>query len=198
MGLFRSRRVTAAVAPQAPSPALVAPAVPNPRVRMPVRVFVIALLWLGVLVAAFFVWENVAGFRHAFPATLGTLPVATIWFGAVGGLLISLEGIYRYNRDWLRSYDYWHYTRPVLGAFIGVLGCLVFVVLANAAAKGGSAPKPDATFYDVLALVIGYREQSFRALVTRLTDTILLPKNDKPPPGTANEPPPSTSGGARP
>jgi hypothetical protein len=160
---------------------------------MPLHVFVVALVWLALLVAAFFVWENVPGFRDAFPATLGTLPVATIWFGAVGGLLISLEGIFRYNRDWLRSYDYWHFTRPVLGAFIGVLGCLVFVVLANAAATGGGNPKPDATFYEVLALVIGYREQSFRALVTRLTDTILLPEKDSSPPGTANEPPPSKS-----
>jgi len=64
-------------------------------------------------------------------------------------------------------------VRPVIGAFMGTLGCLVFIVLNDAAST--TRPTANGVFYAVIALVIGYREESFRTLVTRLIDTIVLP-----------------------
>lgn len=140
-------------------------------VPMPRRIFVVAMLWTIALVAVFGVWITIGAVRDAVPHTLGPLPVETIWFGAVGGLLISLTGIYDHNDAWNPRFNYWHYTRPLLGAFIGVLGCLVLLVLTEASTT--RAIVANATFYSVTALVIGYREETFRTLVMRLTDTLL-------------------------
>jgi hypothetical protein len=46
-------------------------------------------------------------------------------------------------------------------------------VITEAATTEPSPVKP--VFYDVIALAIGYREASFRALLKRLLDTIILP-----------------------
>lgn len=141
---------------------------------MPRLVLLFAVAWTVLLVAAFFLYMEIDAVADFFPAKLGVLPFAVIWFGAVGGLVISLEGIFKYNRAWRPSYNYWHYLRPVVGAIIGTLGCLVFIVLTDAAAKGAAA-KPNPIFYDVVALSIGYREASFRALIGRLIDAVILP-----------------------
>jgi hypothetical protein len=106
---------------------------PDPYVVIPKRVLAVSLLWTVALVALFILFEEIRAFKTFFPAKLGPLPFTAIWFGAVGGWLISLQGIFSYNRRWQRSYDYWHYARPLLGAFMGTLGCLVFIVLNQAA-----------------------------------------------------------------
>jgi hypothetical protein len=115
-----------------------------------------------------------------------------VWFGAVGGLLVSLSGILYYNyRKWDPTYDYWHYCRPLVGAFIGTIGSLLFVVLADAAAT--KAATPNVIFYDVIAFALGFREESFRSLLTRLTDTV-IGSGDQPAPG--NTPAPQPPSGA--
>lgn len=141
---------------------------------MPYRILVIAIVWTVLLVTLFFLYEEIDAVADFFPSKFGQLPVEAVWFGAMGGLVISLEGIFKHNRKWSHSYDYWHYMRPIVGAIMGTLGCLVFIVLAEAAAKGTAATS-NPTFYDVIALGIGYREASFRALIGRLIDTVILP-----------------------
>jgi hypothetical protein len=145
----------------------------DPCVRVPRSVLVVALLWLVLLVASFICYEEIDGFADFVGFRLGRLPFETIWFGAVGGWLISAQGIFDHNREWHRSYDYWHYVRPILGAIIGTLGCLLFIVLNEAATK--ETPKPNAVFYDVIALAVGYREESFRKLIEKVFDSIILP-----------------------
>jgi hypothetical protein len=150
----------------------------DPCVRVPTSVLLIALLWLVLIVASFICYETIDGFADFVTFRLGQLPFEAIWFGAVGGWLISAQGIFEHNREWKRSYDYWHYVRPVLGAIIGTLGCLIFIVLNEAATK--ETPKPNPVFYDVIALAVGYREESFRKLLEKLFDSIILPgKNEK-------------------
>ncbi len=142
---------------------------------MPRAVLWIALIWLILLVSSFFAYEEIRAVARFFPPKLGGLPFTVIWFGAVGGLLISLQGIIEHNHHWYRSYDYWHMLRPVMGTFMGTLGCLIFIVLNNAATT--NAVHPNATFYAVIALVLGYREGSFGSLISRLVDTIIIPSD---------------------
>jgi hypothetical protein len=149
---------------------------PDPYGVIPKRVLATAIVWTVVLIALMLLYEEIWAFQAFFPKKLGPLPFTSIWFGATGGLLISLQGIFAYNRRWRRSYDYWHYMRPILGAFMGTLGCLIFIVLNQAATT--KHPPANTTFYAVIAFVLGYREQSFRALVTRLIDTIILPSDN--------------------
>lgn len=148
---------------------------------MPRSVLTVATIWLILLVASFLLYERDDEFASFVAFKLGRLPFEAIWFGAVGGFLISAQGIFENNRSWNESYDYWHYARPLLGALMGTLGCLVFIVLNEAATKKTATPNP--VFYDVIALAIGYREESFRLLVASLIDTILLPGGGKDPKG---------------
>jgi hypothetical protein len=159
---------------------------------MPRHVFVIAMLWTIVLVGIFGVWISIGAVRDALPHDLGPLPIETIWFGAVGGLLVSLTGIYDHNDAWNPRFNYWHYTRPLLGAFIGVLGCLVLLVLTEASTTRSIVA--NATFYSVTALVIGYREETFRTLVMRLTDTLLASGDGRAPAPRAPRPRPHMRG----
>lgn len=151
---------------------------PAGAIPMPRHIFVVAMVWTLALVGTFGAWISVGAVRDALPHTLGPLPIETIWFGAVGGLLVSLSGIYSHNDGWNPRFNYWHYTRPLLGAFIGVLGCLVLLVLTEASTT--RAVVANATFYCVTALVIGYREETFRTLVMRLTDTLLASDGSAP------------------
>lgn len=153
---------------------------------MPRRILVGAIMWLVALVTVFVVYVELDAFADLIPGKLGPLPVSSLWFGAVGGLLISLQGIFTYNQRWQRSYNYWHYLRPVLGAFMGTLGCLIFIVLNDAATTARTTT--NSVFYAVIAFVLGFREASFRALVTRLIDTIVLPPEAAPPAASATQP----------
>lgn len=151
---------------------------PDPAVaQVPRSVLIVAVLWAAVLIASFVLYERDDGFADFVAFKLGPLPFEAIWFGAVGGFLISAQGIFEHNRKWDASYDYWHYARPLLGALIGTLGCLIFIVLNEAASKKTATPNP--VFYDVVALAIGYREESFRHLIASLVDTIIVPGTGK-------------------
>jgi hypothetical protein len=166
--------------------------------HVPPSIVAASLLWLAVLVASFVCYERIDGFADFVAFRLGKLPFEAIWFGAVGGWLISAQGIFEFNREWLHSYDYWHYLRPAVGAIIGTLGCLVFIVLNEAATKGPA--KPNAVFYDVIALAVGYREESFRKLLQKVFDSIILPgksEPDKSPPIQPTPPPPPPQPGPR-
>jgi len=150
----------------------------DPCVKIPGYIYAVSLAWLIVLIAAFVLFERWDWFADAVQFEIGKLPFEAIWFGALGGLLISLQGIFDYNRKWRDSYNYWHMLRPALGAIMGTLGCLIFIVLTEAATKD-PPPSVQPVFYDVIALAVGYREESFRALLKRLLDTIILPADEK-------------------
>jgi hypothetical protein len=108
----------------------------NPPVSLvPRGVVAVSVLWLALLVAVFVCWHRIDAFADFVTFDLGRMPFSSIWFGAVGGWLISAKGIFDHNRNWNPSYDYWHYIRPILGAVIGTLGCLTFVVLDDAATR---------------------------------------------------------------
>src|SRR5262245_18942011 len=101
----------------------------------------------------------------------GILPIGVPWFGALGAVTISLEGVFRYNNQWDRTYNYWHVGRPLFGAVLGIVAFFLFVVIGSAA---GIAPKfldgsvpiekiplKDFVIYYVLAFLVGYREETF-------------------------------------
>jgi len=124
----------------------------------------------------------------------GILPVAVPWFGALGAVTISLEGVFLHNQEWDRRHNYWHIGRPLFGAVLGIVAFFLFVVIGSAAgtppkfldSAPGSADAPplkDFIIYYVLAFLVGYREETFRELIKRATDLILKPGT--PPPAAA-------------
>jgi Abnormal spindle-like microcephaly-assoc'd, ASPM-SPD-2-Hydin len=120
----------------------------------------------------------------------GILPIAVPWFGALGAVTISLEGVFLWNSQWDKKYNYWHIGRPVVGAVLGIVAFFLFVLIVTAS---GTPPKfltgeatgaKDFIIYYMVAFLVGYREETFRDLIKRATDVILQP-GTQPPSGPA-------------
>jgi hypothetical protein len=146
---------------------------------------------LMVAIATFFLLLIVAGVSiaigsaHSWIAShsLGILPIGIVWFGALGGSLLSLTGVFKHHKDdWSDSFNVWHALRPWTGLVMGSLGAFFLLVsteLASASAAGVShAPlKINPDIYYVSAFVVGFVERSFRELVQRLAQSIFGPGN---------------------
>ncbi len=116
----------------------------------------------------------------------GMLPIAVPWFGALGAVTISLEGVFIWSESrWNPDYNYWHCGRPVFGAVLGAVSFYLFVLIVmsagttpeflDPAVAGQATPPKDFIIYYVVAFLVGYREETFRELIRRVTDLILKP-----------------------
>jgi hypothetical protein len=112
----------------------------------------------------------------------GMLPIAVPWFGALGAVTISLEGVFTWSESrWNPEYNYWHCGRPVFGAVLGSVSFYLFVLIVMSAGTtpkfldAQASPAKDFIIYYVVAFLVGYREETFRELIRRVTDLILKP-----------------------
>ena len=139
--------------------------------------FVIALVYLTNL-------HTLLSFT--IPSSFGPLAIGVPWFGALGAVMISLSGIFAHRSDWDPSMKYWHFTRPLVGAALGIISVLIFQ--AGILAVGSSLTPPSGVtaptnlLYYLIAFLVGYREETFRELIKRLTDVILTPGGGASPP----------------
>jgi hypothetical protein len=159
------------------------------------RFFWIAFGYLIALLTVFALYHTWSGFREALPQELGPLPIGVPWFGALGGALISLSATYRHRRDWDETYDYWHYARPWVGATIGSLGVLILLAIVEASTTT-SQPIDGLALY-VVAFIVGYRESTFRDLISRASDLLLGPGKKPDAPDDASNEPGSSADGAK-
>jgi hypothetical protein len=135
---------------------------------------IIYLAALGALAGIYFTNRSLIN----LPETLGPLPVAVPWFGALGAVLISLVGVTEHRRDWDQSYRFWHWSRPVLGASFGAISVLIFeagILAVGSTPTASTQNVPRNLLYFLAAFVVGYREETFRELIKRLTDIIFSP-----------------------
>lgn len=161
--------------------------------RAPLLLFCLELTYLVALIVFFLLYVEVDGFRDALPETLGPIPVATPWFGAIGAVLVGITGHFFHYNDWDPSYNRWHITRPLLGAIEGPVGCLLLLVTVRAASK--QTASTDDAFYDAVAFLVGFAEKAFRDLITKATQVILGPGNVGGGPNDSSASPGSGSGG---
>ena len=134
--------------------------------------------------------EGFGGFHHWIQERhLGRLPLGVVWFGAIGGSLASLTGLFWHHRvDWKASYNLWHKLRPWTGLVMGSLGAFLLLVSTELATAGttsaGSTSSARVGFnpdiYYAAAFVAGFAESPFRALVKRLTDAVFGPGQSQP------------------
>ena len=141
------------------------------------------LIGLGVLAVAYV--EEWITPRHE----IGSLPTPVLWFGALGAVLLSLTGVFDHRGDWDNGFLPWHISRPLVGAAVAVIAVLIVIagILATGTQPGaeatGTEPAAGATtanttkniFYFLVAFIVGYREETFRLLIKRLADVILIP-----------------------
>lgn len=131
-------------------------------------VYLLLLVVIGVLDYFFHA-------RLQIPNSLGLVPVAVPWFGALGATLISLTGVFQHAKDWDPEYKYWHWSRPMVGAIISVIAVLIFQIGFLSVAVSGPSQDNRFALYYVLAFLVAYREETFRELIKRVTDIILTP-----------------------
>lgn len=101
------------------------PAAPGKPMRA--RIFWIEVGFLVLLSALLVVYKTDHAFRAALPS-LGPLPIQIVWFGATGGVLAGLSGVFFHNQNWNTGYNYWHYSRPLIGGVAGGIGALLYYV----------------------------------------------------------------------
>jgi hypothetical protein len=145
----------------------------NPFEKRPV-LYVIQILWILVLAALAFIYFTKDGF---FLPKLGSVPIGVPWWGALGAVLISVTGIVDHFRDWEPGYNLWHFSRPFIGAILAVVSVLIFQagILSSGSPINATNNQPQNVILYLIAFLVGYREKTFRDLITRLVDLILTP-----------------------
>jgi len=157
-------------------------------------VTVVSVFYMIALIAGLLVYINWPTFKEHVPATLGPVPLAVPWFGAVGAVALSISGVVDHFSDWDSSYALWHVVRPVIGAVTGSVGALIIIsgVIASTGSASLNSSITKDIFYDLVAFLAGYREETFRTLIKRLTDVVVGPGDStgggaaKPATGAAN------------
>lgn len=91
------------------------------------------------------------------------LPLAleSAWFGALGGVIISLKGVYEHSTGgggWDGSYNLWHLGRPVSGAIAGLMTVVLLMVINSGGTTGGRLSTP--VVY-AAAFIFGTQERRF-------------------------------------
>ena len=133
-------------------------------------VYVAALVVLALL-HSHWTWAH-----RLVGASLGPVPLAVPWWGALGGITISLTGLFKHATSWERRFEAWHVARPVMGAIMGSVGYLIFIVVIRS--TGASAPTTTGVggaAFDLVAFLVGYREEVFRELLRKAVDILLSP-----------------------
>ncbi len=143
-------------------------------------------LVLGLLAVAYIRQEPIAIARQ-----IGVLPTPVIWFGAFGGVLVSLSAVADHSADgsWRDRWALWHLFRPMVGALVGIIAVIVFQagILSVGASPNpdtsgvSHAPPPQDLSYYVIAFVVGYRESAFRLMIATLVDTLFKTTNSAKP-----------------
>jgi hypothetical protein len=136
------------------------------------RIFLydIAMFILLVVLAWAYFYPTVM-LKNLVPPELQGVPVFAFWFGALGGIVISLKGIYDHSpRDWQMTYNLWHYGRPFSG---GIAGSVTYLLLL---AVSGSAPSQAITL--AAAFIIGTQERRFFNFLSEVARLIVQVQGD--------------------
>jgi hypothetical protein len=164
----------------------------TPLGNMPAFIFFLETFYLVVLVTVFVIDMTSSSFRHNIPSTIGPLPVGIVWFGALGAVIASFRGIFAYNHQkWNSGYNYWHYSRPLIGAVTGSMGALIYWVLISLGSQ--KAPLIEPTTFYVAAFAFGFADWAFMAMLQNVTNAIIGPGS-----AATNNKAPSQSGDAAP
>jgi hypothetical protein len=105
------------------------------------------------------------------------LGLHSMWFGSLGGVIVSLKGIYDHSsgsEPWDSSFNLWHLGRPASGAIAG----LMTIVLLKAINPGGQQTEP--VVY-AAAFIFGTQERRFFNFLYEVARLIVqVPSETKP------------------
>ncbi len=114
-------------------------------------------------------------FRNVFAKSLPSyimypfhgMPLSVLWFGALGGLLVSLYAIIVKN-DGNGPFSLWHMFSGMLGTLYGLISYLLIVVFINAVTVSNKFDRNTVAF-DLFALLFGFGQTAFQGMLKRFT-----------------------------
>jgi hypothetical protein len=157
-------------------------------------VFLYELAILCGLVALAFVYYEVGAVRDLVPERFQELPVQVAWFGALGGVAISLKGVYDHPVlppvpppvapvekagavPWKNEWVIWHFGRP----FSGMLAGIVTLILLEAVSDGD----PRHAVVLAAAFILGTQEKRFFEFITQVGAVVVaVPQKPNTPDGS--------------
>jgi hypothetical protein len=105
-------------------------------------------------------------FADWLPDELQGLPVYAVWFGSLGGVVISMKGVYDHATDWGEEWALWHYGRPFSAAIVG--GMTYVLLRAVNTSSDLSVPVVEAA-----AFILGTQEKRFFDLLYEVARVIV-------------------------
>ena len=142
------------------------------------------LVVFGLLVVAYYYVKSAEHYWLVKPTGAGTseqisnieLSLRAVWFGALGGIVISLKGVYDHccdNGAWDRCFELWHIGRPVSGALTGLI-TLVLLLSTNPT----STPSEPVVY--AIAFIFGTQERRFFNFLSEVAALVVrVPNDDK-------------------
>jgi hypothetical protein len=152
---------------------------------MPSMLLVVPVLYLALLVGVLFLH----GVTKSFMILGLPIPTVVIWFGTLGGVIDSLQGIFANNRKWKHSFTFWHIYSGILGAVYGLTSYLFLTAIVNA---GGGTKQPAQVLFALAAFTIGYEQSKFHSMMDQIFG-IIFQQNKSPDDAPKNE---RSSGGS--
>lgn len=149
---------------------------PMPRWLMMAPVLYIAGLVVTLVVFRNASTVNVFGLR---------VPLMVAWFGALGGVVDSLQGIFLHNRHWDPSYNIWHIFSGTIGIAYGFAAYLFLLVVVKSAvpsSSGGTGP-----VFALAAFALGYGQSQFHTMMQQVYSIIFQPKGSAAGTGTGQK-----------
>ena len=122
-----------------------------------------------VLLVALPVFRNqyAGSLPHYILYPFDNMPLSVLWFGMLGGLLVSLYGIVA-RRDWMNPFNISHVFSGMLGAVYGLISYLLIVALINAITINNNFSRTSVA-YDVIAFLFGFGQNAFQGMLQRVT-----------------------------
>jgi hypothetical protein len=109
--------------------------------------------------------------------------LASAWFGSLGGVMISLKGIYDHAAEkWDDSFALWHFGRPVSGAAAGFMTVILLTAIVPA---GKQAPDGQPLAIYAAAFILGTQERRFFNLLSEVARLVVQVPDEAKPQGLA-------------
>jgi hypothetical protein len=129
-------------------------------------------VWLGVLALLAYRYLKdmppIAGIKDEDEG--GVLPLA--WVGSLGALTANFSDIARRADRWNPHLATWFLVRPLTGAAFGAIGYLIFRAAVQVSVTNTDDLGGPAILGYAIAFTLGYREETFRELLKRITDLL--------------------------
>ncbi len=115
---------------------------------------IVLLVLAAVAWAYYYLGGGYTSDHNLVPQQVRGLPIRCMWLGALGGIVISLKGLYDYGADaWQTRFTIWHLGRPFSGAIAGGITYLLLLAVS------GSTPSTPVVM--AAAFVLGTQEKRF-------------------------------------